>query len=236
MYSMFYSLATKKTDTCNKIISLVNENWNSSENQLSESAQVYIQELLKYDDEDFDSICLVDDDRNVIKVFGNNVPPDSFYDEFSKKKFYTEGVYFKEDYIDSVTFYYDDKTDEKEKEILEAPYDENSEDYYEESKSLGYIYAFSAMSNRRSFPIFKRLFIGRHDEKLSSKEYYDWAKENKVKESLWIMYKTNYEGVNVAINKVQIETAIEKAIYESNIGLTPNNNGEVIILNIPPLT
>lgn len=30
--------------------------------------------------------------------------------------------------------------------------------------------------------------------------------------------------------------AIEKAIYESNIGLTPNNNGEVIILNIPPLT
>lgn len=30
--------------------------------------------------------------------------------------------------------------------------------------------------------------------------------------------------------------AIEKAIFEANIGLTPNNNGEVIILNIPPLT
>ena len=30
--------------------------------------------------------------------------------------------------------------------------------------------------------------------------------------------------------------AIEKGIYEANIGLTPNNNGEVIILNIPPLT
>ncbi len=29
---------------------------------------------------------------------------------------------------------------------------------------------------------------------------------------------------------------IEKSIYESNIGLTPNNNGEVIILNIPALT
>ena len=42
---------------------------------------------------------------------------------------------------------------------------------------------------------------------------------------------------------VQIKTfdksalqAIEKAIYEANIGLTPNNNGEVIILNIPALT
>lgn len=30
--------------------------------------------------------------------------------------------------------------------------------------------------------------------------------------------------------------AIEKAIYEANIGLTPNNNGEVIILNITALT
>ncbi len=30
--------------------------------------------------------------------------------------------------------------------------------------------------------------------------------------------------------------AIEKAIFEANIGLTPNNNGEIIILNIPVLT
>ena len=29
---------------------------------------------------------------------------------------------------------------------------------------------------------------------------------------------------------------IEKAIFEANIGLTPNNNGEMIILTIPPLT
>ena len=29
---------------------------------------------------------------------------------------------------------------------------------------------------------------------------------------------------------------IEKAIYEANIGLTPNNNGETIILNFPALT
>lgn len=30
--------------------------------------------------------------------------------------------------------------------------------------------------------------------------------------------------------------AIEKGIYTAEIGLTPNNNGEVIILNIPALT
>lgn len=31
-------------------------------------------------------------------------------------------------------------------------------------------------------------------------------------------------------------SSVEKAIFESNIGLTPNNNGEIIILNIPALT
>lgn len=31
-------------------------------------------------------------------------------------------------------------------------------------------------------------------------------------------------------------SAIEKGIYEANVGLTPNNNGESIILNIPALT
>ena len=31
-------------------------------------------------------------------------------------------------------------------------------------------------------------------------------------------------------------SSIEKGIYEANIGITPNNNGEVIILNIPALT
>lgn len=30
--------------------------------------------------------------------------------------------------------------------------------------------------------------------------------------------------------------SLEKAIFEANIGITPNNNGEVIILNIPALT
>ena len=30
--------------------------------------------------------------------------------------------------------------------------------------------------------------------------------------------------------------SIEKAIYEANLGIAPNNNGEVVFLSIPPLT
>lgn len=33
-----------------------------------------------------------------------------------------------------------------------------------------------------------------------------------------------------------ILSGIEKAIFEANLGITPNNNGEVIFLVIPPLT
>ncbi|MCB0581784.1 MAG: ribosome recycling factor [Phaeodactylibacter sp.] len=29
---------------------------------------------------------------------------------------------------------------------------------------------------------------------------------------------------------------IEKAIFEANLGVTPQNNGEIVIINIPPLT
>jgi ribosome recycling factor len=35
--------------------------------------------------------------------------------------------------------------------------------------------------------------------------------------------------------KSMIDT-IEKALMQSNVGITPSNNGEVIRLNIPPLT
>ncbi len=33
-----------------------------------------------------------------------------------------------------------------------------------------------------------------------------------------------------------ILSAIEKAIYEANLGIAPNNNGESVFLTIPPLT
>lgn len=34
----------------------------------------------------------------------------------------------------------------------------------------------------------------------------------------------------------QMLAVIEKAIFEANLGLTPVNNGEMIIINVPPLT
>ena len=209
MQSSFYTLVTKNSDSCNTIISLVNKNWNASNAQLSDEAQEYIQGVLKYDSEDFDSICLVDDAKKVIASFGPNVPEGSFYNDFSEENFNTNGVYFREDYFNTVMVYYDE--DDPDKDKLKNVYDETSKDFDEESLSLSYTYTFGAMSNMATYPVFKKLFLGLNGEKLSMKEYYEWAVTNEVKESLWVMYKTDVPGVNIVFNKVQMKKAIDEA-------------------------
>ena len=53
----------------------------------------------------------------------------------------------------------------------------------------------------------------------------------------WRDYAYSYDDRTQAGQQFWVSYfAIEKGIYEANIGITPNNNGEVIILNIPALT
>ena len=42
--------------------------------------------------------------------------------------------------------------------------------------------------------------------------------------------------INIKPFDKTILPAIEKAIFEANLGVTPNNNGEMIFISIPPLT
>ena len=46
------------------------------------------------------------------------------------------------------------------------------------------------------------------------------------------------DGMTLSIQPWEKSTlgAIEKAVFQANLGFTPNNNGETIIINIPPLT
>lgn len=46
------------------------------------------------------------------------------------------------------------------------------------------------------------------------------------------------DGMTLSIQPWEKSTlgAIEKAIFQANLGFTPNNNGETIIITIPPLT
>lgn len=46
------------------------------------------------------------------------------------------------------------------------------------------------------------------------------------------------DGMTLSIQPWEKSTlaAIEKAIFQANLGFTPSNNGETIIINVPPLT
>lgn len=43
-------------------------------------------------------------------------------------------------------------------------------------------------------------------------------------------------SINIKPFDKTILSSIEKAIFEANLGVTPNNNGEMIFITIPPLT
>lgn len=190
----FYTIATKNTEACEQILDSVNKGWNNSENQLSETTNEYINAVLEYDYDDFDSICLVDDDRNVILAFGESVPPDYVYEDFSKKEFKENRIYFREDYYDNVILYYDGE----------------SEEYETEKLFVLLSYVSTALKHGSNMSKFWQLFRAHNDEKLSMKEFYSWATKTSVKQSLWVIYKTDIDGINVAINKVQIRKVIEE--------------------------
>lgn len=42
--------------------------------------------------------------------------------------------------------------------------------------------------------------------------------------------------INIKPFDRSVLSSIEKAIYEANLGVTPNNNGEMVFISIPPLT
>ncbi len=191
----FYTIATKNTDVCNQIVTSVNKSWDNSEKQLSEQAQTYLDTLLEYDADDFDSICLIDDNNKIINSFGNNVPPDYIFEDFSEKDFKKNKIYFREDYYDNVILYDDDEVEE----------------YDTKSLFIAVNYVNTAIKNNKHLSKFWQIFKASQDEKLSMKEFFDWASKTSVKQSLWVIYKTEIDGVNVAINKVQIKKTIEEA-------------------------
>ena len=85
-------------------------------------------------------------------------------------------------------------------------------------------------------------------------ERFKTIRAGRANPSLLDNVKVEYYGVETPLNqlatisvpearKLQVKpfdkgclNDIEKAIYESNLGLTPNNSGEVIFINIPELT
>ena len=90
--------------------------------------------------------------------------------------------------------------------------------------------------------MFRKLYKEANDEIAVNKELMEHLKQEavsgKTKKKYSFIYNYGYVAAAIIIVAVSLNvfSDIEKGIYEANIGLTPNNNGECIILNIPALT
>ena len=212
--SYIQNVATKNIDTCNQIVDSVSKGWDSSQGQISQASEEYLKNILLYSREDFDSICIVDDDRNILASYGKSVPEDSFYKYFSDKDFRESGVYFREDLLGSISVEdYDEDMTMKEafkygyEQAEEMQKQAQSQDDIETDISVG-IYK----DDMNTVGMYTKLFFGTSEESsLTKKEFYNWATKNSLLQSFWVMYKTDIDGVNVLINKLYYQKEIESA-------------------------
>ena len=206
--SYFQNVATKNIGTCNQIVDSVSKGWNSSEGKLTEASESYLKNILIYSYEDFESICVVDDDRNILASFGKSVPEDSFYKYFSDKNFKESGVYFREDFFGSFEVQdYEDMSLEEAIESAKNKAVQEEADYEETGISVGIL-----KEDEKNLDMYKNLFISWSEESsLTKKYFYDWATRNSILQSFWVMYKTDIDGVNVLINKLYYQKEIESA-------------------------
>ena len=188
--SYLQNVVTKNTGTCRQIVASVEKGWDSSKKQLSGDTEEYLKNILSYSREDFESICLVDNDRNILASYGNSVPDDSFYKYYSDKEFNKNGVYFREELFESLST---------------QDYEEYEE--YEDDMTIDLI-----DDDSNNLKMYRKLFLGSSDDSsLTKKEYYDWATANSLFQTFWVMYKTDIDGVNVLINKVYYQKKIDSA-------------------------
>lgn len=188
--SYLQNVVTKNAGTCRQIVASVEKGWDSSKKQLSGDTEEYLKNILSYSREDFESICLVDNDRNILVSYGNSVPDDSFYKYYSDKEFNKNGVYFREELFESLST---------------QDYEEYEE--YEDDMTIDLI-----DDDSNNFKMYRKLFLGSSDDtSLTKKEYYDWATSNSLFQTFWVMYKTDIDGINVLINKVYYQKKIDSA-------------------------
>ena len=207
----YQTLVTSNHNTCAQITKIIGDGWDVNEKKLSAQAEEHVINLLRYNQESMNSICIVDNDRNIFASYGKNVPDDSFYSRFSEKEFKENGIYFREEFSEM-----EDHRGEKKAQTdphisikVISPEDEEkfSENYFidddDEFASLKKFYKLSLFST--------------DDFNFQKKEAFEWATKNVSMEELWVMYKTEIEGVNVCIKKVHYQKSLDSSRHLSLI-------------------
>ena len=197
-----YNLITRNADTCKIVVEQINRNWDKQNQTLDEKIREEFNTITTYDYETIASINVVDEEFNVLASFGeNDIRESTFLNNFDKASFEENGLYFTEgsteyqEFDDDVSFNFSDDAETITIKLGESEVPEDSVITIDER-------------DKDSFRMFAKHFIEGFDS-LSAREYYEWAIHKDSSYTMWILYKSNIPGINVAIEKRTIRSTIE---------------------------
>ena len=205
-----YNLLTRNSGTCQSIVQYVNKDWDINTRTLSDDAQQEFSRILKYDYETIASINIVDEDFNILAAFGdNNINDARFQKYFDKKLLEENSFYFSEGASGYEEFELYDSDEQKDTQTNDKADSDNQvtlvlgmSDNPEDSSIT-----FSDKDGDSFKKYVKHFFKG--FDSLNSKEFYEWAVHKDSQYTMWILFKTNIDGVNVAVEKRSIRYAID---------------------------
>ena len=181
-----HELLVKGSDTCNTIIECINNDWDSGTNSLGLDSQEEFLNILKYQNEAISAINIVDEDFNVLSSFGErNITESSFVKDFDNSLFEENGFYFSQENMN----------DEGISDGLSLEYDSKKK-----SRFIKFLEAVMGKKPINALLLFREHFFSTFDS-FNDRKLYDWAIQDERAYTMWILYKTNVPGVNVAIEK-----------------------------------
>ena len=185
--SMNTNLITIGSKDCESVVEYVNKGWNSQTASLESEAESELNNIIKYNNEALGGINIIDDDFNVLYSVGSqDINESAFKKDFDRKAFEKNGLFFSDQ---------------------SANLDEDSSDILVFADSENYDYQ-TTLKN------FSTLFWGVEGENFfNSKEVYKWATTRNGYYGMWILYKTEIPGLNVAVLKRGFQTEVDMGRY-----------------------
>ena len=199
-----HDLIVNGSHTCNQIVEYVSKEWNSDTNTLGLNAQQELSNIVKYDNEAIAAINIIDDDFNVLAAFGDSDINDSSTPKYFDRALFDEnGFYFTEQ---SSTYEEVGKDSESSKDGPNVGLT-HVDETHKTSASV-----FIDSDEIEAYRIFKKHFFSSFDS-FNNRKFYDWAIAKDSWYTLWIVYKTDIPGVNVAVQKTTVRTKLEMARF-----------------------
>ncbi len=179
-------LLSAAQNQCKEIINKIEKGWDSSQSKLDSETEEYLNNCLYYSSDTLGGFALFDEDNNMLASYGTEMKDsDAFFKDFNKKDFEKNKVYL-------------------QTASAEA---ENDEMFYSEEDDE--IEARKKMQFELSRIFFMTKYIFDKDSVYDDSEFFTWFTEPVNAETIWVLFKSDVPGLNVAVQKRKISTQMD---------------------------